>query len=83
MTHAAGSLELCMSQRKEYIGYLFILPALAVILTFRFYPILQAIRMSFFKWGGAQIWFCANTVKGVALVKKIKTATIVSCFRFR
>lgn len=40
-----------MSRRKDYTGYLFILPALAVILVFRFYPILQAIRMSFYKWG--------------------------------
>jgi len=40
-----------MRQRKGLIGYLFILPALAVILIFRFYPILQAIRMSFYKWG--------------------------------
>ena len=42
-----------MSRRKEFSGYLFILPALIVILVFRFYPILQAIRMSFFKWGMA------------------------------
>jgi len=40
-----------MSRRKDLSGYLFILPALLVILVFRFYPILQAIRMSFFKWG--------------------------------
>ena len=40
-----------MSRRKDLSGYLFIFPALLVILVFRFYPILQAIRMSFFKWG--------------------------------
>ncbi len=42
-----------MRQRKDISGYLFILPALVVILVFRFYPILQAVRMSFFKWGMA------------------------------
>lgn len=42
-----------MGQRKDRSGYLFILPALVVIIVFRFYPILQAIRMSFFKWGMA------------------------------
>jgi multiple sugar transport system permease protein len=42
-----------MSQRKDFSGYLFILPALVIIIIFRFYPILQAIRMSFFKWGMA------------------------------
>jgi multiple sugar transport system permease protein len=42
-----------MSRRKDFSGYLFILPAIIIILVFRFYPILQAIRMSFFKWGMA------------------------------
>lgn len=42
-----------MRRRTELSGYLFILPALAVILVFRFYPILQAVRMSFYKWGMA------------------------------
>lgn len=42
-----------MRRRQDLSGYLFILPALAVILVFRFYPILQAVRMSFFKWGMA------------------------------
>jgi len=32
-------------------AFLFLLPALVVIIVFRFYPILQAIRMSFYKWG--------------------------------
>ncbi len=42
-----------MSHRKDLSGYLLILPALVIIMIFRFYPILQAIRMSFFKWGMA------------------------------
>jgi multiple sugar transport system permease protein len=42
-----------MSQRKDYSGYLLILPAFVIIFIFRFYPILQAIRMSFYKWGMA------------------------------
>ncbi|UCD19063.1 MAG: sugar ABC transporter permease [candidate division WOR-3 bacterium] len=42
-----------MRRRQDLSGYLFILPALAIIILFRFYPILQAIRMSFFKWGMA------------------------------
>jgi multiple sugar transport system permease protein len=42
-----------MRRRKDLSGYLFILPALAIIILFRLYPILQAIRMSFFKWGMA------------------------------
>jgi len=40
-----------MSKNREWSGYLFILPALLIIAVFRFYPILQAIRMSFFDWG--------------------------------
>jgi multiple sugar transport system permease protein len=40
-----------MRKRVDWVGYLFILPALLVILVFRFYPILQAIRMSFYNWG--------------------------------
>ncbi len=42
-----------MRRRKDLSGYLFILPALTIIILFRLYPILQAIRMSFFKWGMA------------------------------
>jgi multiple sugar transport system permease protein len=42
-----------MRKSKDLSGYLFILPALLIIILFRFYPILQAIRMSFFKWGMA------------------------------
>lgn len=42
-----------MRQRRDFSGYLLILPAFAIILIFRFYPILQAIRMSFYKWGMA------------------------------
>lgn len=40
-----------MRKRRDVSGYLFISPALLVIAVFRFYPILQAIRMSFFNWG--------------------------------
>ncbi|UCF70122.1 MAG: sugar ABC transporter permease [candidate division WOR-3 bacterium] len=42
-----------MRRRQDLSGYLFILPALAIIILFRFYPILQAVRMSFYKWGMA------------------------------
>jgi multiple sugar transport system permease protein len=40
-----------MGKKNNLIGYVFILPALLIIAIFRLYPILQAIRMSFFKWG--------------------------------
>jgi multiple sugar transport system permease protein len=40
-----------MRKRLDLSGYIFILPALLVIIIFRFYPILQAIRMSFYDWG--------------------------------
>jgi multiple sugar transport system permease protein len=50
-----------MRKKNNLIGYLFILPALLVIAVFRLYPILQAIRMSFYNWGLAGplrfIWF--------------------------
>jgi multiple sugar transport system permease protein len=50
-----------MRKKNNRIGYLFLLPALLVIAVFRLYPILQAIRMSFYKWGLAGplkfIWF--------------------------
>jgi multiple sugar transport system permease protein len=39
-------------RRKDFpTALLFLLPALLIIAIFRFYPILQAIRMSFYKWG--------------------------------
>jgi len=38
-------------KKINWSGYLFILPALLIVVIFRFYPILQAIRMSFFTWG--------------------------------
>ncbi|MBN2619832.1 sugar ABC transporter permease [candidate division WOR-3 bacterium] len=39
-------------RRKEFLTvFIFLLPALLVITIFRLYPILQAIRMSFYKWG--------------------------------
>jgi multiple sugar transport system permease protein len=40
-----------MRKKTDLTGYVFILPALIVIIVFRFYPILQAVRMSFFHWG--------------------------------
>ena len=40
-----------MRKKINWSGYLFILPALLIVVIFRFYPILQAIRMSFFTWG--------------------------------
>ncbi len=40
-----------MRRKYDLIGYLFILPAAAVIAVFRFLPIAQAVRMSFFRWG--------------------------------
>jgi multiple sugar transport system permease protein len=40
-----------MSKKTDLGGYVFILPALIVIIIFRLYPILQAVRMSFFNWG--------------------------------
>lgn len=40
-----------MRRRVDLSGYLFILPALFVIATFRLLPILQAIRISLFHWG--------------------------------
>ncbi|OGC38872.1 hypothetical protein A2Y85_02735 [candidate division WOR-3 bacterium RBG_13_43_14] len=40
-----------MRRKSNLTGYLFILPALLVIAVFRFLPIVQAIRMSFYRWG--------------------------------
>ncbi|MEO0136008.1 MAG: sugar ABC transporter permease [candidate division WOR-3 bacterium] len=39
-----------MKKKIETAGYLFLLPALLIILIFRFYPIIQAIRMSLYQW---------------------------------
>jgi multiple sugar transport system permease protein len=50
-----------MRKKSDNIAYLFLLPALVIILIFRFYPILQAIGMSFYNWSIAGplkfIWF--------------------------
>ncbi|MEO0142490.1 MAG: sugar ABC transporter permease [candidate division WOR-3 bacterium] len=50
-----------MARRFKFTPYLFLLPALLVIFIFRLYPIIQAIRMSFYKWSIAGplkfIWF--------------------------
>ena len=40
-----------MRRKDLQTAFFFLLPALLVIVVFRFYPILQAIRMSFYKWG--------------------------------
>jgi len=40
-----------MPKKVDWSAYLFILPALLVIIVFRFYPIIEAIRMSLFNWG--------------------------------
>lgn len=40
-----------MRRKYDLTGYLFILPAVIIIAVFRFLPIAQAIRMSFFRWG--------------------------------
>jgi multiple sugar transport system permease protein len=37
--------------KYELSGYLFLLPALLIILVFRTYPIIQAIQMSVYEWG--------------------------------
>lgn len=39
-----------MRARVDRVGYLFILPALVVIVVFRLLPILQAMRMSLYRW---------------------------------
>lgn len=50
-----------MTKRNDRVAYLFLLPALLIILIFRFYPIIQAIGMSFYNWSIAGplkfIWF--------------------------
>lgn len=50
-----------MHKKVNFVGYLFILPVLLIVIIFRLYPILQAIRMSFYNWGLAGplrfIWF--------------------------
>ena len=50
-----------MHKRYDNVAYLFLLPALIIILIFRFYPIIQAIGMSFYNWSIAGplkfIWF--------------------------
>ncbi len=40
-----------MFRRGWWKAYLFILPAFLVVIAFRLLPIVQAIRMSFFRWG--------------------------------
>ncbi len=40
-----------MTRRGWWKAYLFILPAFLVVITFRLLPIVQAVRMSFFRWG--------------------------------
>ena len=40
-----------MYRRGWWKAYLFILPAFVVVIVFRLLPILQAVRMSFFRWG--------------------------------
>ncbi len=39
-----------MKQKRTWAGYFFILPALVIIIVFRGYPILQAVKMSMYKW---------------------------------
>jgi multiple sugar transport system permease protein len=39
-----------VKSKTAWTGYLFILPALVIVVAFRGYPILQAIRMSLYKW---------------------------------
>ncbi|MCX7994646.1 MAG: sugar ABC transporter permease [candidate division WOR-3 bacterium] len=39
-----------MNRRIDKIAYLFLFPALIVIIIFRFYPIVQAIGMSLYNW---------------------------------
>ncbi|MGQ9464300.1 MAG: carbohydrate ABC transporter permease [bacterium] len=39
-----------MEKRCDKIAYIFLLPSLLIILIFRFYPIIQAIGMSFYNW---------------------------------
>jgi len=40
-----------MHKKGWWKGYLFILPAFLVVLVFRLLPMLQAVRMSLFRWG--------------------------------
>jgi multiple sugar transport system permease protein len=40
-----------MLKKGWWNGYLFILPAFLVVLVFRLLPMLQAVRMSLFRWG--------------------------------
>lgn len=40
-----------MESRRSWRGYLFVLPAFVIIMIFRLYPILQAMRMSLYQWG--------------------------------
>lgn len=40
-----------MAKRGKWKPYLFILPAFLVVIVFRLLPVLQAVRMSLFKWG--------------------------------
>jgi len=39
-----------VQKKFDPVPYLFLLPALIIVFVFRFYPIIQAIRMSFYKW---------------------------------
>lgn len=36
---------------KGYVGFSLLIPALIIVLIFRFFPILYVIRVSFYKWG--------------------------------
>lgn len=40
-----------MGRRRSWSGFLFVVPAFFIIVVFRLYPIIQAVRMSFYNWG--------------------------------
>ena len=46
---------------KPYVGVLLLVPAIVILLIFRFYPLLYVLRVSFYKWGmgGPErvVWF--------------------------
>lgn len=41
--------------RRNWKGYLFLIPVFAVLATFKFIPFFDAIRMSFYEWNGANV----------------------------
>jgi len=38
--------------KKKYLGFLFVVPSLVLYIFFVIYPVINSIKLSFFKWDG-------------------------------